>query len=41
MEFKTDDLGQDLSNMDLRNFKKTDFLQKYADMIWCMPELAP
>jgi hypothetical protein len=36
-----DDLGRDLENVDLKYFKRTDFLQGYADMIWCMPELAP
>ena len=25
-EIKKDDLGQDLANIDLRNFKRTDFL---------------
>lgn len=30
-----------MANLDLRHFKRTDFLQGYADMIWCMPELAP
>ena len=40
-EIKHDDLGRDIANIDLRNFKRTDFLQGYQDMIYCMPELAP
>ena len=41
-EHKTDDLGDDLGNMDLRYFKKKDYMCHYHDLIIGLgPELAP
>ena len=40
-EFMKDDVGRNIADIDLSNFKKVDFLQSYAHMINTMPDLAP
>ena len=41
-EHKTDDIGNDLGNLDLQYHKKKDYMQHYHDLIMGLgPELAP